>query len=58
MVMKNTFFLYGKDFNEKILARIIPKLCEYFNIKATVHQWKNPLDLIECLKSHHVCLVP
>ncbi len=41
-----------------ILARIIPDLCQHFNLRATLHQWTNITDVIECLKSHHVCLVP
>ncbi|CAF4788133.1 unnamed protein product, partial [Rotaria sp. Silwood1] len=39
-------------------ARIIPNLCKQFNLKATLHQWTNITDLIECLKSNYVCLVP
>jgi hypothetical protein len=45
-------------FKVRILARIIPNLCQYFNLTATLHHWTNITDLIECLNSHHVCLVP
>ncbi|CAF1325030.1 unnamed protein product [Rotaria sordida] len=39
-------------------ARVIPNLCQQFNLKATLHQWTNITDLIECLKSNYICLVP
>jgi len=41
-----------------ILARVIPTLCQHFNLTATLHRWTTITDLIECLKSNHVCLVP
>ncbi|CAF0904360.1 unnamed protein product [Adineta steineri] len=39
-------------------ARIIPDLCKQFNLTATLHRWTNITDVIDCLKSHHVCLIP
>lgn len=51
---------YSKLFSliRSILARIIPSLCQQFNLPATLHHWTNITDLVECLKNHHVCLVP
>ncbi|CAM4878456.1 unnamed protein product [Rotaria socialis] len=39
-------------------ARVVPNLCQQFNVKAIIHRWANITDLVECLKSSHVCLVP
>ncbi|CAF0966346.1 unnamed protein product [Adineta ricciae] len=40
------------------LARVIPHLCEQFNLTATVHQWAKVTDLVDCLQSGCICLVP
>ena len=40
------------------LARVIPHLCEQFNVKATVHQWAKVTDVVDCLQSGCICLVP
>ncbi|CAF1034887.1 unnamed protein product [Adineta ricciae] len=39
-------------------ARVIPHLCEQFNLTATVHQWAKVTDLVDCLQSGCICLVP
>ncbi|CAF0965606.1 unnamed protein product [Adineta ricciae] len=39
-------------------AHVIPHLCEQFNLTATVHKWAKVTDLVDCLQSGCICLVP
>ena len=39
-------------------ARTIPALCDAFQVTATLHSWTRVNDLVDCLTTHRVCLVP